>query len=154
MKKMKIQMDKFPHLKYVKDTITSIQNEIEILNKRKRLVASEKVIIISEYQKNELDLTILRTEREISKLFKALNDQENHFKKYKEKLTELLDEVSENFEKYIKEQRKLILINEKVRLMFEQFKPFDFEQNWEAKIQLYANLKEIEKSENTPETKE
>lgn len=147
-------MDKFPHLKYVKDTITSIQNEIEILNKRKRLVASEKVIIISEYQKNELDLTILRTEREISKLFKALNDQENHFKKYKEKLTELLDEVSENFEKYIKEQRKLILINEKVRLMFEQFKPFDFEQNWEAKIQLYANLKEIEKSENTPETKE
>lgn len=151
---MKIQMDKFPHLKYVKDTITSIQNEIEILNKRKRLVASEKVIIISEYQKNELDLTILRTEREISKLFKALNDQENHFKKYKEKLTELLDEVSENFEKYIKEQRKLILINEKVRLMFEQFKPFDFEQNWEAKIQLYANLKEIEKSENTPETKE
>ncbi len=151
---MKIQMDKFPHLKYVKETITSIQNEIEILNKRKRLVASEKVIIISEYQKNELDLTILRTEREISKLFKALNDQENHFKKYKEKLTELLDEVSENFEKYIKEQRKLILINEKVRLMFEQFKPFDFEQNWEAKIQLYANLKEIEKSENTPETKE
>lgn len=147
-------MDKFPHLKYVKETITSIQNEIEILNKRKRLVASEKVIIISEYQKNELDLTILRTEREISKLFKALNDQENHFKKYKEKLTELLDEVSENFEKYIKEQRKLILINEKVRLMFEQFKPFDFEQNWEAKIQLYANLKEIEKSENTPETKE
>ena len=147
-------MDKFPHLKYVKDTITSIQNEIEILNKRKRLVASEKVIIISEYQKNELDLTILRTEREISKLFKALNDQENHFKKYKEKLTELLDEVSENFEKYIKEQRKLILINEKVRLMFEQFKPFDFEQNWEAKIQLYANLKEIEKTENTPETKE
>lgn len=153
MKKMKIQMDKFPHLKYVKDTIDNIQKEIEVLNKRKRLGASEKATLTSEYQQNELDLVLLRTEREISKLFKTLNDQENHFKVYKQKLTDLLDEVSENFDSYIKEQRKLILKNEKVRLMFAQFKPFDFEENWEAKIQFYANLKEIEDQEKNPTEK-
>jgi len=150
MKKMKIQMDKFPHLKYVKDTIDAIQKEIEVLNKRKRLGASERLTLTSEYQQNELDLVLLRTEREISKLFKTLNDQENHFKVYKQKLTDLLDEVSENFDSYIKEQRKLILKNEKVRLMFAQFKPFDFDDNWEAKIQFYANLKEIEEQEKKP----
>lgn len=153
MKKMKIQMDKFPHLKYVKDTIDNIQKEIEVLNKRKRLGASEKATLTSEYQQNELDLVLLRTEREISKLFKTLNDQENHFKVYKQKLTDLLDEVSENFDSYIKEQRKLILKNEKVRLMFAQFKPFDFEENWEAKIQFYANLKELEDQEKNPTEK-
>jgi len=153
MKKMKIQMDKFPHLKYVKDTIDSIQKEIEVLNKRKRLGASERITLTSEYQQNELDLVLLRTEREISKLFKTLNDQENHFKVYKQKLTELLDEVSEHFDSYIKEQRKLILKDEKVRLMFAQFKPFDFDENWEAKIQFYANLKELEKQETTPTEK-
>jgi len=153
MKKMKIQMDKFPHLKYVKDTIDAIQKEIEVLNKRKRLGASERLTLTSEYQQNELDLVLLRTEREISKLFKTLNDQENHFKVYKQKLTDLLDEVSENFDSYIKEQRKLILKNEKVRLMFAQFKPFDFDENWEAKIQFYANLKEIEEQEKNPTEK-
>ena len=153
MKKMKIQMDKFPHLKYVKDTIDAIQKEIEVLNKRKRLGASERLSLTSEYQQNELDLVLLRTEREISKLFKTLNDQENHFKVYKQKLTELLDEVSENFDSYIQAQRKLILKNEKVRLMFAQFKPFDFDDNWEAKIQFYANLKEIEEQEKNPTEK-
>ena len=145
MKKLKIQMDKFPHLKNVKDVISSIQKEIEILNERLRLSITHKEELSSLYLKNELDLVILRTDREISKLFKTLNDQEKHFKNYKEKLTSLLDEVSENFDSYIKEQRKLIMVNEKVRICFEQFKPFDFNENWEAKIQFYANLQAIEK---------
>ena len=37
------------------------------------------------------------------------------------------------------------MVNEKVRICFEQFKPFDFNENWEAKIQFYANLQAIEK---------
>lgn len=146
MKKMKIIMDKFPHLKNVKETISSIQREIELLNERKRLSAAHKENIISNYEWNELDLVLLRTDREISKLFKTLNDQEKHFKNYKEKLSSLLDEVSENFDSYIKEQRKLIMTSDDVRFCFEQFKPFDFNENWEAKIQFYSNLQSIEKA--------
>lgn len=146
MKKMKIIMDKFPHLKNVKETISSIQKEIELLNERKRLSASHKENIISNYEWNEIDLVLLRTDREISKLFKTLNDQEKHFKNYKEKLSSLLDEVSENFDSYIKEQRKLIMTSDDVRFCFEQFKPFDFNENWEAKIQFYSNLQSIEKA--------
>ena len=146
MKKMKIIMDKFPHLKNVKETISSIQKEIELLNERKRLSAARKESIISKYEVNELELVLLRTDREISKLFKTLNDQEKHFKNYKEKLSSLLDEVSENFDFYIKEQRKLIMTNDDVRFCFEQFKPFDFNENWEAKIQFYSNLQSIEKA--------
>lgn len=143
---MKIIMDKFPHLKNVKETISSIQKEIELLNERKRLSAAHKENIISNYEWNEIDLVLLRTDREISKLFKTLNDQEKHFKNYKEKLSSLLDEVSENFDSYIKEQRKLIMTSDDVRFCFEQFKPFDFNENWEAKIQFYSNLQSIEKA--------
>ena len=75
-----------------------------------------------------------------------MNDQEKHFKNYKEKLSSLLDEVSENFDSYIKEQRKLIMTSDDVRFCFEQFKPFDFNENWEAKIQFYSNLQSIEKA--------
>lgn len=139
-------MDKFPHLKNVKETISSIQKEIELLNERKRLSAAHKENIISNYEWNEIDLVLLRTDREISKLFKTLNDQEKHFKNYKEKLSSLLDEVSENFDSYIKEQRKLIMTSDDVRFCFEQFKPFDFNENWEAKIQFYSNLQSIEKA--------
>lgn len=143
---MKIIMDKFPHLKNVKETISSIQKEIELLNERKRLSTARKEGIISKYEVNELELVLLRTDREISKLFKTLNDQEKHFKNYKEKLSYLLDEVSENFDSYIKEQRKLIMTSDDVRFCFEQFKPFDFNENWEAKIQFYSNLQSIEKA--------
>jgi hypothetical protein len=146
MKKMKIIMDKFPHLKNVKETISSIQQEIELLNERKRLSAAYKENVSSNYETNELELVLLRTDREISKLFKTLNDQEKHFKNYKEKLSSLLDEVSENFDSYIKEQRKLIMTSDDVRFCFEQFKPFDFNENWEAKIQFYSNLQSIEKA--------
>jgi hypothetical protein len=146
MKKMKIIMDKFPHLKNVKETINSIHQEIEILNERKRLSTEHETSLNSTYAKNELKLVILRTDREISKLFKTLNDQEKHFKNYKEKLSSLLDEVSENFDSYIKEQRKLIMTSDDVRFCFEQFKPFDFNENWEAKIQFYSNLQSIEKA--------
>lgn len=146
MKKMKIIMDKFPHLKNVKETITSIQQEIELLNERKRLSAAYIEKINPYYEINELKLVLLRTDREISKLFKTLNDQEKHFKNYKEKLSSLLDEVSENFDSYIKEQRKLIMTSDDVRFCFEQFKPFDFNENWEAKIQFYSNLQSIEKA--------
>ena len=143
---MKIIMDKFPHLKNVKETISSIQREIELLNERKRLSAAYKENVSSNYETNELELVLLRTDREISKLFKTLNDQEKHFKNYKEKLSSLLDEVSENFDSYIKEQRKLIMTSDDVRFCFEQFKPFDFNENWEAKIQFYSNLQSIEKA--------
>ena len=146
MKKMKIIMDKFPHLKNVKETISSIQREIELLNERKRLSDAHKENVYSNYEWNELELVLLRTDREISKLFKTLNDQEKHFKNYKEKLSSLLDEVSENFDSYIKEQRKLIMTSDDVRFCFEQFKPFDFNENWEAKIQFYSNLQSIEKA--------
>lgn len=146
MKKMKIIMDKFPHLKNVKETISSIQQEIELLNERKRLSAAYIEKINPYYEINELKLVLLRTDREISKLFKTLNDQEKHFKNYKEKLSSLLDEVSENFDSYIKEQRKLIMTSDDVRFCFEQFKPFDFNENWEAKIQFYSNLQSIEKA--------
>ncbi len=139
-------MDKFPHLKNVKETISSIQQEIELLNERKRLSAAYKENVSSNYETNELELVLLRTDREISKLFKTLNDQEKHFKNYKEKLSSLLDEVSENFDSYIKEQRKLIMTSDDVRFCFEQFKPFDFNENWEAKIQFYSNLQSIEKA--------
>lgn len=143
---MKIIMDKFPHLKNVKETISSIQQEIELLNERKRLSAAYIEKINPYYEINELKLVLLRTDREISKLFKTLNDQEKHFKNYKEKLSSLLDEVSENFDSYIKEQRKLIMTSDDVRFCFEQFKPFDFNENWEAKIQFYSNLQSIEKA--------
>jgi predicted nuclease with TOPRIM domain len=145
MSKIKIQMDKFPHLSNVKKTITSIKKEIELLNKRKSFASQEIESLVSPYTKNEIDITLLRTDREISRLYKTLNEQESHFKDYKEKLTSLVDEVNENYETFIKEKRKLIIADEKIRQLFDTYKQFDFDANWEAKIMLYHELKELEK---------
>jgi hypothetical protein len=149
MSKIKIQMDKFPHLSNVKKTITSIKKEIELLNKRKSLASQEIESLVSAYSKNEIEIVVLRTDRELARLYKTLNEQESHFKDYKEKLSSLIDEVNENYDTFIKEKRKSIIADEKIRQLFDTYKQFDFDANWEAKIMLYHELKELEKP--TPE---
>lgn len=142
-------MDHFPHLNNVKNTISTIKKEIDLLNKRKNLASQEIEMLESPFKKNETELLIVRTDRELGRLYKTLNEQESHFKTYKEKISSLVDEVNLNFEEFVKEKRKSIISDEKIRLLFETYKQFDFEENWEAKIMFYHELKELEKP--TPE---
>ena len=78
-----------------------------------------------------------------------MNEQESHFKNYKEKLTSLIDEVNDSFDDFVKEKRKSIISDEKIRQLFDTYKQFNFDENWEAKVMLYHELKELEKP--TPE---
>ena len=149
MSKIKIQMDKFPHLSNVKKTISTIKKEIDLLNKRKNLASQEIEMLVSPFQKNETELLVVRTDRELGRLYKTLNEQESHFKNYKEKLTSLIDEVNDSFDDFVKEKRKSIISDEKIRQLFDTYKQFNFDENWEAKIMLYHELKELEKP--TPE---
>lgn len=137
---MKIVMSKFPHLNNVKNNISSIQREIELLNKRKRLWTGE-LANLSEFEKNELEIKMLRTERELSKLFKGLNEQETHFKNYKDKLDTTIKEMNLNYEEFVDSCKKLKSTNEEIKTTFEQYAVFDFNSNWEAKVMFYASLK-------------
>lgn len=140
MKPMKIVMSKFPHLSNVKNNISSIQREIELLNKRKRLWAAE-IVNLSPFEQNELEIKMLRTDRELSKLFKGLNEQETHFKNYKDKLDSTIKEMNRNYEEFVDSCKKFKSTNEDVKNAFEQYAVFDFNENWEAKVMFYASLK-------------
>jgi hypothetical protein len=140
MKTMKIVMSKFPHLSNVKNTISSMQREIELLNKRKRLWAAE-IENKTPFEQNELELLILRTDRELSRLFKGLNEQENHFKNYKSKLDDNIKQLNLNYDEFVEECKKLKSSNEDIKNAFEQYAVFDFNENYEAKVMFYASLK-------------
>jgi hypothetical protein len=154
MKTMKIVMSKFPHLNNVKNNISSIQREIELLNKRKRLWTAE-IANLSEFEQNELELKMLRTDRELSKLFKGLNEQETHFKNYKDKVDSTIKEMNLNYDEFVDSCKKLKSTNEDIKNAFDQYAVFDFEANWEARVMFYASLKHAlePKTEKQPESK-
>ena len=153
MKTIKIVMDKFPHLKNVKNTISSMQREIELLNKRKRLWTAE-LQNLSEFEQNELELKMLRTDRELARLFKNLSEQENHFKGYKDKLDANIKELNQNYDEFVARCKKLKSTNQDIKNTFDQFGVFDFNTNWEAKVMFYASLKQAlePKPEKEPES--
>lgn len=133
-------MSKFPHLSNVKNNISTIQREIELLNKRKRLWAAE-VENKTPFEQNELELLLLRTDRELSRLFKGLNEQETHFKNYKDKLEENIKQLNSNYDEFVESCKKLKSKNEDIKNAFDQYAVFDFNTNWEAKVMFYASLK-------------
>lgn len=140
MKPMKIVMSKFPHLSNVKNNISTMQREIELLNKRKRLWTAD-LANKTPYEQNEMELLILRTDRELSRLFKGLSDQEIHFKNYKANLDENIKKLNLNYDEFVDECKKLKSTNEEVKKIFDEFTQFDFNANWEAKVMFYASLK-------------
>lgn len=137
---MKIVMSKFPHLSNVKNNISSIQREIELLNKRKRLWTAE-IANLSPFEQNELEIKMLRTDRELSKLFKGLNEQETHFKNYKDKVDSTIKQLNQDYDQFVDSCKKLKSTNEDIKNAFEQYAVFDFEANWEAKVMFYASLR-------------
>ena len=52
---MKMQMDKFPYLSNLKESISNLKTVIELYQKRKKLIGENKDSL-SEYEKNEIEI--------------------------------------------------------------------------------------------------
>lgn len=134
----------FPHLQMITEKSISISKEIELLKERKNLGSSKLATFNQDQQleRVELEILLLRTDRELGGLFKKKNDTDEYLKNYLTTLEKLLVEIETEWEEI--EQKSIELAkNKKVLQLKETFTQFDFTKNYEAKLMYFAELKKI-----------
>lgn len=137
-----MQMDKCPRLSYLKNRISFTQTEIEESNNLIRLSEEELVAESSNFKKCEIRIKVLRAKKNLPTLYVDLERTEADFKKWKSHIQKFMDEANVDYEDMINNGRKIILKDEKMKQIFEEYKSFDLEQNFEAKVMFYANIKQ------------
>lgn len=149
---MKMQMDKCPRLSYLKERISHTQKEVEELNNLIRLGGEEVAKDISDFAKCEIRIKILRAKKNLPNLYVDIERTEADFKKWKAHIQKFMDEANIDYDKVIDSARKVILSDEKIKSIFEEYKPYDLEKNYEAKVMFYANLKDAMNPDKTKVT--
>lgn len=145
MQKMSFKLEKFPHLLNLKNTIEDMKRYIDLLNKRKVLL-KEKNTEKSEYEKNEDEIVIIRTNWELAKSHKNLREKENYFTEFCEKLEEHIKETNENFDDVVSKARNWRgnkTIAEQLRVEFETVEKEDLNKDWQMRIKHFITLKAI-----------
>lgn len=138
---MKMQMDKCPRLSYLKNRISTTQKEIEELNNLVRLSTGELSKDKSDFEKCEIRIKVLRATKNLPTLYVDLERTEADFKKWKTHIQKFMDEANVDYDQVVDKARKLILSDEKIKNIFAEYKEFDLEKNYEARVMFYGNLK-------------
>ena len=153
-KPMKMQMDKCPRLSYLKTRISTTQKEIEELNNLVRLSTEELSKDKSDFEKCEIRIKVLRANKNLPTLYVDLERTEADFKKWKTHIQKFMDEANVDYDQVVEKARKLILKDEKIKTIFGEYKDFDLEKNYEAKVMFYGNLKTAMNPSPAPEPEE
>lgn len=134
----------FPHLQMITEKSISISKEIELLKERKNLGSSKLASFNQDqqFERVEMEILLLRTDRELGGLFKKKNDTDEYLKNYLTTLEKLLVEIETEWEEV--EQKSIQFSKRsKVSQLNETFSQFDFTKNYEAKLMYFAELKKI-----------
>ena len=153
--KLEFDVKPFSELEYVVESTERAERMIQCYDKR-RTLASNNASMMSENEKNELDILILETEEKLAKLHKQLVEKKKYLQEFTETLTTQIDEynvnVKETFEKAFTFYRDNLNSkkNEKVIALqqtFDSIEDKDLEGNWEERLVLFIALKRILKSD-------
>lgn len=151
MQKLVFNEAKFPHLTSVRESVEMLTAYIEKLNKRKVLINNEKENK-TEFQINEDEITLIKTDWELAKSHKNLADKNEYLKNFTAKLVQYIEEVNENFEAITEKARSYYELNKKskkneivkaIELEFENVKIKDLNEDWDYRIKHYIVLKSI-----------
>jgi len=134
-----------PLLQKTKNTIEQKKKYVDLLNNRKTLIGSNKQDK-SEYEKNEDEIILLITDNKLASLYSEIKSQEDYFKKFSDVISLNLEAANEKFD-MVYAKALAYKANAEVKIQIErtleQYKQFDIETNYEARIQLYILLKEL-----------
>lgn len=135
------------YLEKTKQSILSTELMIELLEKRIKL-ASENVLIETEYNANELRILILKTESEIITLKKVLNEKKKYFDRYSNQLKSDYEVVEEKYDSLIKKAELMKERNDAIKSFLLAIDKNAIEENPQAKVYAYKKLKELVKTAN------
>jgi hypothetical protein len=142
---MTMDLEHMPLLQKTKNTIEQKKKYVDLLNNRKILIGSNKQDK-SEYEKNEDEIILLITDNKLAALYSEIKSQEDYFQKFSDVISLNLEAANEKFD-MVYAKALAYKANAEVKIQIErtleQYKQFDIETNYEARIQLYILLKEL-----------
>lgn len=151
MQKLVFDEKKFTHLTSVKESVEMLTLYIEKLNKRKILINNQQEIK-SEYQTNEDEILLIKTDWELAKSHKNLAEKNEYLKNFTAKLIEYIDEVNENFESMSQKAHSYYELNKgskkneivkALELEFKNIESVDLDTDWDVRIKHYIVLRTI-----------
>jgi hypothetical protein len=127
-----------PYIKELQDTLKVHKKMLDSLEKRLVLIHMDYATK-NEYEKNEIEITKIRTQGEIDALKKVIKAREDYFEKYMQNFVVEVEEMENNYENIIAKAKK----SKEAQgiLNFVDWKVI--EENIQAKIKLYQRLKNL-----------
>ena len=95
--KVLANLDKFPHLKNVKESIEKLKEYGDLLEQRK-VFAKDGYADMSPREKNDVDILIIETDTKISRSRQRIDERTDYFNKYHASIAKSFDEVMENYD--------------------------------------------------------
>lgn len=130
------------YLKQLQDTLFVHKKLLDCLEKRMVLIHSnysEK----NEYEKNEIEITKIKTQGEIDAIKRVIENREEYFRNYIKVFVKDAEEMEKNFDSVLKEvtEKKHKIKNAEQILNSINWK--NVEQYIEVKIKIYQRLRDL-----------
>ncbi len=137
-----LPMDKFPRVKSVREGIEGIKDLILALKDRKELATN--VEGLSEFDKNERKIIVLKTDMELSRYWTQVIQKEKEIEDYLNRVVfPYIDEIDANYDDVIEKARKRALTDDVLAKTLKENSPSKelCLENWEHKFNHYVALK-------------
>ena len=134
-----LPVEKMPHLKYTKESISTLKRLAELLQKRKEHL--KVVAFVTDYENVENEITLIKTENELSKVHTSIIQKENHEKEFIEGCTTILKEIELKWVELMeKAKKKANNLPDLAKILTEN--NFNMcNDNIEFKIDFYINVR-------------
>jgi hypothetical protein len=131
-----------PYLQNLKNTLVTQKTMKECLEKRLFLIHLDYVNK-SEYEKNEIEITKIKTQGEIDVLKRVIDEKENYFIKYMKQFVVDIEEVEKEYDSVLQKAKIKAINNTAITNILNSVNWRVVEENAEVKIYLYKRLKDL-----------
>ena len=125
-----------PYLKVLQDTLKVHKTLLECLEKRMTLIHIDYATK-NEYEKNEIEITKIRTQGEIDAIKKVIKAREEYFEKYMQKFIIDLEDCNNNYENVLTKAKKISITDEELKHFLSLVNWKNVDENTEVKIKFY-----------------
>lgn len=144
--------EKSMYVKINREKVEKLNKMIALLNKRKEL-ANNGESVLTEYERNERAIIVLRTDYELAKHHKNAQAITKEIDGYIEKASEILTEMGEKWNEVIAKAKRDAVQKKDIAQIIKSMDDVDFEVNVDVKINYYLQLKSMVYNQGNPTMK-
>jgi hypothetical protein len=136
-----VPFEKFPRLMALRKSIEELKDLIEYLNKRKKFL-SEDQDSVSDYQRNENKISVIKTNIELAKVHTSIIHKERDIKDYLDKVYyPFFNEIDTDWNALLEKAKEKSKKDGTLANVLNETDHSLFTDNWEHKFNFYIAVK-------------